>query len=87
VARRCCGFKVHEDSAGRSSLICAPTASGGRDAERACHLLLDALHRAAADAGLAGNLQNVFADDVLGLRNGPIDGQAIGLAAMLAALD
>ena len=38
VARRYCGYKDQEDSAGHSSLICAPSASRGRDGERVCDL-------------------------------------------------
>jgi hypothetical protein len=49
-----------EDSAGRFSLICAPSASRGRGVERAGHLLLDALHCAGADAQLAGNLEDAL---------------------------
>jgi hypothetical protein len=48
------------DSAGRSSLICALSASGGRDGERACDFLLDALHCAGANTDLAGDLEKAL---------------------------
>jgi len=56
-----------EDSAGRFSLICAPSASRGRGVERAGHLLLDALHCAGADAQLAGNLEDALTGAQLSL--------------------
>ena len=48
------------------SLICAPSASRGHAVERALHLLLNALNGPAADAELAGNLQNAFAGTACG---------------------
>jgi hypothetical protein len=44
----------------RSSFTCAPSASRGRDGERAFHLLLDALNGAGADAALARDLAHAF---------------------------
>jgi hypothetical protein len=41
----------------RRSLIYALSASRGRDAERACHFLFDALHCADADAETLGDIQ------------------------------
>ena len=45
---------------GRFGLICAPSASRGRDGERACHFLLDALHCAGAYANFADHLENAL---------------------------
>jgi hypothetical protein len=42
------------------SLICALSASRGRADERVCHLLLNPLHGAGADADLAGDLEDTL---------------------------
>jgi hypothetical protein len=49
-------------SCGRFSFIYSPSASRGHAVERALHLLFNALNGPAADATLAGNPQDAFAD-------------------------
>jgi hypothetical protein len=57
----------YEDNAGRSSVICALSASRGRVGERACHFLLDALHRAGSHAEFTGDLEDALTRTQLSL--------------------
>jgi hypothetical protein len=47
---RLAGRSIGGERLGRFGFICVPSASRGRDVERACHFLLDALHCAGAYA-------------------------------------
>ena len=67
------------------SFICVPSASRGHADERAFHLLLNALHRAGADAALARDLAHAFAGAQLrldSLFDGGIDFRPTKLLAL-----
>src|SRR5215469_15530449 len=67
------------------SFICVPSASRGHADERAFHLLLNALHRAGADAALARDLAYAFAGAQLrldALFDGGIDFRPTELLAL-----
>jgi hypothetical protein len=61
------GRSIGGERLGRFGFICVPSTLRGHAGERAFHFLLNALHRAGADATLAGNLQDAFTGAQLSL--------------------